>query len=33
MQRLKETKHYEKPSEKRRRKLAKAIARNQSVTD
>ena len=27
MQRLKETKHYEKPSEKRRRKLAKAIAR------
>ena len=27
MQRLKETKHYEKPSEKRRRKIAKAIAR------
>ena len=27
MQRLKEMKHYEKPSEKRRRKLAKAIAR------
>lgn len=28
MQRLKEMKHYEKPSERRRRKLAKAIARN-----
>ena len=28
MQRIKEIKHYEKPSEKRRRKLAKAIARN-----
>lgn len=28
MQRLKELKHYEKPSERRRRKLAKAIARN-----
>jgi len=27
MQRLKEKKHYEKPSEKRRRRLAKAIAR------
>lgn len=27
MQRLKETKHFEKPSEKRRRKLAKAISR------
>ena len=27
MQRLKETKHYEKPSEKRRRKMAKAISR------
>ncbi len=27
LQRLKEVKHYEKPSEKRRRKLAKAIAR------
>lgn len=27
MQRLKEMRHYEKPSEKRRRKLAKAIAR------
>ena len=27
MQRLKEMKHYEKPSERRRRKLAKAIAR------
>ena len=28
MQRIKEIKHYEKPSEKRRCKLAKAIARN-----
>ena len=28
MQRVKEMKHYEKPSEKRRRKLAKAISRN-----
>jgi small subunit ribosomal protein S21 len=28
LQRLKEIKHYEKPSEKRRRKLAKAISRN-----
>ena len=27
MQRLKEMKHYEKPSEKRRRKIAKAVAR------
>jgi len=27
MQRLKELKHFEKPSEKRRRKMAKAIAR------
>lgn len=27
MQRLKEIKHYEKPSDKRRRKMAKAIAR------
>ncbi len=27
MQKLKEMKYYEKPSEKRRRKLAKAIAR------
>jgi len=27
MQRLKEMRHYEKPSERRRRKLAKAIAR------
>jgi small subunit ribosomal protein S21 len=27
MQRLKEIKHFEKPSERRRRKLAKAIAR------
>lgn len=30
MQRLKEMRHYEKPSEKRRRKLAKAIARQAS---
>lgn len=27
LQRLKEIRHFEKPSEKRRRKLAKAIAR------
>ena len=27
MQRLRELKYYEKPSEKRRRKLAKAVAR------
>ena len=27
MQRLKETKHYEKPSERRRRKLAKSLSR------
>jgi small subunit ribosomal protein S21 len=33
MQRLKEMKHYEKPSEKRRRKLAKAIARNVALKD
>ena len=34
MQRVKEMKHYEKPSEKRRRKLAKAIARNAtSITE
>jgi small subunit ribosomal protein S21 len=32
MQRLKELKHYEKPSEKRRRKLAKAIARQNTST-
>jgi len=32
MQRLKEIKYFEKPSEKRRRKLAKAIARNQANT-
>ena len=31
MQRLKEMKHSEKPSEKRRRKLAKAIARNHAL--
>ena len=28
MQRLKEVKHFEKPSERRRRKLAKAISRS-----
>jgi small subunit ribosomal protein S21 len=33
MQRLKEMKHYEKPSEKRRRRLAKAIARQAALTD
>jgi len=33
MQRLKEVKHYEKPSERRRRKLAKAIARQAAATD
>jgi len=27
MQRLKEVKHFEKPSEQRRRRLAKAVAR------
>ncbi len=32
MQRLKEVKHFEKPSEKRRRKLAKAIARQAAST-
>lgn len=31
MQRLKETKHYEKPSERRRRKIAKAIARHNAA--
>ncbi len=31
LQRLKEIKHFEKPSEKRRRKLAKAISRNASA--
>ena len=30
LQRLKETRHYEKPSEKRRRRMAKAIARQSS---
>ena len=30
LQRLKEIKHFEKPSERRRRKLAKAISRNAS---
>ncbi|MDQ1255644.1 MAG: ribosomal protein, partial [Candidatus Hydrogenedentes bacterium] len=30
MQRVKEMRHYEKPSEKRRRKMAKAIARQAS---
>jgi len=33
MQRLKETKYYEKPSEQRRRKLAKAIARAAAQQD
>lgn len=33
MQRLKEVKHYEKPSERRRRKLAKAIARQAASTE
>jgi len=33
MQRLKEVKHFEKPSEKRRRKLAKAIARQATSTE
>lgn len=28
MQKLKESKHYEKPSDRRRRKLQKAISRN-----
>lgn len=33
LQRLKETRHYEKPSERRRRRLAKAIARQASLND
>lgn len=33
MQRLKEMKHYEKPSERRRRKLAKALARAAAVNE
>ena len=33
MQRLKEMKHYEKPSEKRRRKQAKAVARHSAARD
>ena len=33
MQRLKEIKYYEKPSERRRRKLAKAIARQVSSNE
>ena len=33
LQRLKETRHYEKPSEKRRRRLAKAIARQASLNE
>ena len=33
MQRLKETKNYEKPSERRRRKLAKAVARQASSNE
>ncbi len=30
MQKLRETKHYEKPSDRRRRKVQKAIARSNS---
>lgn len=33
LQRLKETRHYEKPSEKRRRRLAKAVARQSSSNE
>lgn len=33
LQRLKETRHYEKPSEKRRRRLAKAVARQVSLNE
>lgn len=33
MQRLKETKHYEKPSERRRRKIAKAISRHNAAAE
>ncbi len=33
MQRLKEIKYYEKPSERRRRKLAKAVARQASALE
>ena len=33
MQRLKEIKHFEKPSEKRRRRMFKAIARNAALLD
>jgi small subunit ribosomal protein S21 len=33
MQRLKELKHYEKPSDRRRRKVAKAIARHTASRD
>jgi small subunit ribosomal protein S21 len=33
LQRLKETRHYEKPSEKRRRRLAKAIARQAQANE
>jgi len=33
MQRLKEINYYEKPSERRRRKLAKAIARQASTNE
>jgi small subunit ribosomal protein S21 len=33
MQRLKEVKHYEKPSERRRRKLAKAVARQAAADE
>lgn len=33
MQRIKELKHYEKPSEKRRRRMAKAVARQAQLTE
>jgi small subunit ribosomal protein S21 len=33
MQRIKELKHYEKPSEKRRRRLAKAVARQAQLIE
>lgn len=33
MQRIKELKHYEKPSEKRRRRLAKAVARQAQLAE
>ena len=33
MQRIKELKHYEKPSEKRRRRMAKAVARQAQLIE